>query len=144
MTVRAAVILARLAHLAHVLAQLERLSLMTSEERDRDPLTLLAAERALQVAAEAVFDVGHHLLAGRGRRIPASYRDIVPALVNEGALPETLGRRLEGMAGLRNILVHDYAEVDPRRIWESIEQHLGDLNEVHRALSGIPELNRLP
>lgn len=70
MTVRPAVILARLAHLAAVLDSLRRLRAMSGEERARDPLHRLAAERALHVAAEAIFDIGHHVLAGRGLPIP--------------------------------------------------------------------------
>jgi uncharacterized protein YutE (UPF0331/DUF86 family) len=110
MTVRPAVVLARLAHLGKVLDQLRRLKSMTKDERSRDPLNELAVERCLHVAAEAIFDIGHHVLAGRARPVPAAYRDIVPALVKEGILEPSLGERLEGMAGLRNILVHDYVD----------------------------------
>jgi uncharacterized protein YutE (UPF0331/DUF86 family) len=140
MTVRPGVVLARLAHLAHVLAQLERLRSMSQVERLRDPLHELAAERAMHVAAEAIFDIGHHVLAGRSRPVPSTYRDIVPALVAEGILETSLGNRLSGMAGLRNILVHDYVDIDPARVWEAVDEHLEDLENVLKALSSLPEL----
>ncbi|HEY6882308.1 MAG TPA: HepT-like ribonuclease domain-containing protein [Polyangiales bacterium] len=72
MTVRPEVVRERLAHLALVLTQLERLRSMPSEQRSADVLYQLAAERALQVAAEVLFDIGHHVLAGRGARVPSS------------------------------------------------------------------------
>jgi uncharacterized protein YutE (UPF0331/DUF86 family) len=141
-TVRPAIVLARLAHLGTVLAQLERLGKLSAEERAREPLLLLAAERALHVAAEAIFDIGHHVLAGRGRPLPATYREVVPDLVREGVLAAELGSRLVGLAGLRNILVHDYIDVDAARVWELIDARLGDLWDVHRALGALPELAR--
>jgi uncharacterized protein YutE (UPF0331/DUF86 family) len=53
-----------------------RLTRLTREER-RDPIHLLALERALQLAAEVRFDIGHHVLAGRGQRVPAHCREVV-------------------------------------------------------------------
>jgi uncharacterized protein YutE (UPF0331/DUF86 family) len=139
-TVRPGVVLARLAHLGQILGQLERLGGLAAEERLGDPLHQLAAERGLHVAAEAIFDIGHHLLAGRGRPVPPTYREVVPALVREGILEAALGSRLEGMAGLRNILVHDYVDIEPARVWQAVDDHLHDLKAVHAALSALPEL----
>ena len=115
MTVRPAVVLARLAHLGAVLTQLERLRAMPAAER-ADPLYQLASERALHVAVEAVLDIGHHVLAGRGLPIPGTYREVVPALVAGGVFAAALASRLEGMAGMRNILVHDYVDVDAKQV----------------------------
>lgn len=143
MTVRPAVVLARLAHLGAVLTQLERLRALSVQER-ADPLFHLAAERALHVSIEVVLDVGHHVLAGRGHPIPATYREVVPALVKHGIFPAELGVRLDGIAGMRNILVHDYVQVDPGQVWAVIEQRLGDLRGVHAALVALPELGRQP
>ncbi len=141
MTVRPAVVLARLAHLGEVIVQLKRLRALSAEER-ADPLRELAAERALHVAIEAVLDVGHHLLAGRGHPIPATYREVLPALVLHGIVATALGARLEGMAGMRNILVHDYVHVDPTQVWAVVDHKLDDLQDVHAAFAALPELGR--
>ena len=31
-----------------------------------------------------------------------------------------------GMAGFRNLLVHEYLNIDPRRVYENWQEHLGD------------------
>ncbi|MBI2388265.1 MAG: DUF86 domain-containing protein [Deltaproteobacteria bacterium] len=144
MTVRPAVVLARLAHLAQVLAALRRLQQMPRERRDADPLLELAAERALHVAAEAIFDIGHHVLAGRGLPIPATYREVLPALSRASVIEPSLEARLVGLAGLRNLLVHDYGDVDPARLWELIDARLDDLDGAHRAFAALPELASPP
>jgi uncharacterized protein YutE (UPF0331/DUF86 family) len=139
-TVRPAVVLARLAHFGQALAQLDRLKQMPAETRGSDPLLLLAAERALHIATEAAFDIGHHVLAGRGLAVPSAYRDVIPALSRSGIVPATLQVRLIGLAGLRNLLVHDYADVDPIRVWELVDTRLDDLRDLHACLSALPEL----
>lgn len=141
MTVRPAVVIGRLAHLGAVLSQLERLRDLAPEQR-RDALYELAAERGVHVVIEAILDVGHHVLAGRGLPVPATYRDVIPALVSNGVLAPELGARLDGMAGMRNILVHDYVDVDSSYVWAVIDQRLGDLRAAHAQLSALPELTR--
>lgn len=61
-------------------------------------------------------------------------------LVQAGVLDAQLGARLDGLAGLRNILVHDYVAIDESRVWQALDQHLGDLTAVHQALGALPEL----
>ncbi len=139
MTVSPEVVRARLAHLAHILTQLQRLRELSPAERAQ-PLYRLAAERALHVAAEAIFDIGHHVLAGRGLKLPQAYRDVLPALVAAGVVPAELGKKLDGLAGLRNIIVHDYVEVDEARLWTLIEDRLADLQGAYQALSQLEEL----
>ena len=83
MSVRPEVILARLAHPGAVLASLRRLRALRAAG-DGASLHELAAERALHIAAEAIFDIGHHVRAGRGLPIPGAYRDVLPALAAQG------------------------------------------------------------
>jgi uncharacterized protein YutE (UPF0331/DUF86 family) len=141
MTVRPEVVLARLAHLARALVQLERLGRLPLEDR-RDPIHLLALERAFQLAAEVLFDIGHHVLAGRGHSVPAHYREVIPALAEAGILDRSVAERLEGLAGLRNLIVHGYVEVDGDRLWALAETRIADLAAAHAALAALPELDR--
>jgi uncharacterized protein YutE (UPF0331/DUF86 family) len=140
MTVRKSVVLSRLAHLGKIIRELEKLQSLSGSVRDGDALVNLALERAFQIAAEAIFDIGHHVLAGRGMDVPTAYRDVLPALAQAGVIPEPVAVRLDGLAGLRNILVHDYAVVDRARLWELLDERLDDLRSIHAALSRIPEI----
>ena len=139
MTVRRSVLLSRLAHMGKVLGDLERLRTLPASARGEDGLANLALERALHVAAEALFDIGHHLLAGRGFAVPATYREVLPALVLAGIVDAALAARLDGLAGLRNILVHDYVGVDSTRLWRLLDDRLDDLRLAHATLASIPE-----
>lgn len=71
-----------------------------------------AVERGLQVAAEALFDAGAHLLASKFQESVDEYREIPSRLAARGVLRTHTASRLESLSGFRNVLVHQYAAVD--------------------------------
>ena len=86
-----------------------------------------AVERGLQVAAEALFDTGAHILAAEFQETVDAYREIPGRLLARGVISAATAERLEGLAGFRNVLVHDYAEIDLSRIVAGVER-LGDFD----------------
>lgn len=90
-------------------------------------------ERHLQVALQAVIDVALHILAEDSDRTPEEYGAAFPALAAEEVIDADLASRLRLAAGLRNLLVHAYADVDPVRIWGHLE-HLTDLEAFATAV----------
>jgi uncharacterized protein YutE (UPF0331/DUF86 family) len=139
-TVSKPVVVTRLTHLGNVIRDLERLRALPRLARETDAIANLALERALQIAAEAIFDIGHHILAGRGLNVPATYREVLPAIARAGVIDTTLLGRLEGLAGLRNILVHDYVAVELPRLWQLLDERHEDLQAIHAAFAAIPEI----
>ena len=91
-----------------------------------DPATEWARERGLQIAAQAVFDIGNHVLAGGFAERPADYASITAMLARKGVISDELEARLRGLAGFRNLLVHDYARVDSAKVLEMLETRLQD------------------
>ena len=83
-----------------------------------------SAERNLQVAIQICIDIGGHFVASLGFRTPETYADIFVILREEGVLSDSLSGVMQRMVGLRNILVHDYLEINPELVYE----HLDSLN----------------
>ena len=113
-----------------------RLQAALAEGRERflsDENIHLKAERCLQLAIQALLDVGTHIIADQGLNRPGGYEDVVPELGAAGILPAGLVERLSGIAGLRNILVHDYLTVDHGRMFDDLTTGLGDFEEFARA-----------
>lgn len=75
-------------------------------------------------------DIGNHLIADRGYRKPTTYGEIPKILAEEGVIGQDLADRMTGMAAFRNILVHDYLELDLAKIYRLIQERLGDLDEL--------------
>jgi uncharacterized protein YutE (UPF0331/DUF86 family) len=107
-----------------------------------DPYARLTLERAFHLAAEAALDVGEMLIARRGWTKPATYRDVVRVLGDEGVLPAEFADRFAGMASLRNLLVHDYTRIDHTRL-AALLHRLDDFRTYARhvvtALQEAPE-----
>lgn len=86
------------------------------------------AERNLQVAAQACIDIANHIIADRGYRTPQGYADSFAILLEEGVIPADLTDKMKMVAGFRNILVHDYLEIDDKIVYSSLRR-LDDFRE---------------
>lgn len=67
------------------------------------------------------------------RRPPTTARATFLSLATHGVIPLDLAQRLGGAAALRNLLVHDYAEVDVVRLAAVVRSDLGDLRALAAA-----------
>lgn len=84
-------------------------------------------ERLIELLVMAASDIVIHLLDSRGEPTPASYRSGFLLAGESGLLSAELGRSLALGAGLRNILVHEYEEIDYRLLHGSLPTILDDM-----------------
>lgn len=89
-------------------------------------------ERHLQLALQAAIDVALHVVAEASADTPENYGAAFVLLAEGDVLDEALAARMRQAAGLRNVLVHAYLEVDPSLIWEHL-QRLDDLRNFAAA-----------
>lgn len=112
----------RLFKLEQSLRKLRELSKVSWDEYIKDEGIQDRAERNLQIAAQICIDIGSHVIADRAYRPPCSYGDIFTVLLEEGLLPQALANTMKQIAGFRNILVHDYLEVDHNIVYDSLKK----------------------
>jgi uncharacterized protein YutE (UPF0331/DUF86 family) len=84
-------------------------------------------EHTLQVAIQAALDVASHIVSDERLGEPETNRELFDLLIRGGRLPETLASSLRDMAGLRNVLVHGYQDVDLGIVEDVLAHHLDDL-----------------
>lgn len=89
---------------------------------------LPAAKYRMVVAVEAATDIADHIIAAEGLRPSTSFADSFRSLGEGGWLPDDLASVLEDAARFRNLLVHQYADVDDERVIEILRTRLGDLD----------------
>jgi uncharacterized protein YutE (UPF0331/DUF86 family) len=106
-----------------------------------DPIIEGALCRYLQLAIECVLDIGEIIVAGEGWPRPPTNREVILELGRRGVLPAGFSRKLSGAAGLRNVLVHDYVEIDLNLVVRHLSL-LGDFDRFARAVASY--LKRRP
>lgn len=119
---------ARLERLERLIEQLEATADAGLEAYLADESLRLLTERRLQLAIQACIDAGAQLVSELSARAPSDYADVFSSLADGGFLERHLARSLGEAAGQRNLLVHDYLDIDDRRVFASLSR-LDDLRE---------------
>lgn len=125
----------RLRALADALADLEALRGTTSRRLRDEPLTRAAAERLVQVVVDLAIDINAHLAVSALGRAPATGRDSFALAAEVGAIDAELAERLAPAAGLRNVLVHRYADIRVELVADAIDTVLDGFAAYVRAVS---------
>lgn len=130
-------ILPRIDGIRKNLKKLEQLSLLPFDQFSTgDPYDL--AQHHLRLALEGVFHIASHLLS----RIPGGraveYKEIAKKMGEFNLVPRDFAKRaLVPMAGMRNILVHTYADINPKKLHEIICKHLIDIDQYLKEIKLI-------
>lgn len=77
-----------------------------------EPVTRAAIERLLQVIVDLAFDINSNLVSKTLGRSPETGRSSFSDLAEAGVIAATLADSLAPSAGLRNVLVHHYVDLD--------------------------------
>jgi uncharacterized protein YutE (UPF0331/DUF86 family) len=124
------VILKRVGRIRKCVASLETIRRTYSKERFLgDELVRAAAERNIQVAIQSILDICNHLVADMKLEIPDEEKQAVMILARHKVIPQSLSKTLTAMAGMRNVLVHEYLDVDPIRVYSVMSRNLGDFEK---------------
>ncbi len=132
------VVRARIAKIREYVALLRKIRGLADEAHFiKDPLIYGNAERYLQLAIQAVLDISNHIVADMKLNLPADTRELFDLLARHKVLSASLSKKLIPMAGFRNILVHEYLEIDRRRVYRALKDDLGDFEKFIKAVSKL-------
>ena len=132
------VVQARIAKIRDYVALLRKIRRLADERRFvKDPLIYGNAERYLQLAIQAVLDISHHIVADMKLNLPTDTKELFSLLTTHKVLPVRLSKKLVSMAGFRNVLVHEYLEIDRRRVYGVLRDDLGDFAKFIKAVSKL-------
>ena len=119
------------------ITELRRLAAMDDATLQADPERMPGVKYRLQIAVEACIDAAEHLIASEGLRAPESFADTFTVLGEAGRLDATLARSLEDAARFRNLLVHQYADVDDDRVREILRTRVVDFERFRTAVARL-------
>ena len=102
----------KLRRIEELLAVLGDLGALDAARLRSDVTTALAVERALTLVVELAFAVNSHVAVARLSRAPDTHAESFVLVADAGAVERELAARLVPSAGMRNVLVHAYLDVD--------------------------------
>lgn len=89
-----------------------------------------AVERNLQLAIEALNDMASHVVADENLGTVERAQDLPALFAEHGLIDDDLRARWHDMVGFRNVLVHDYVELDRELVYDVLQEQLGDLQRL--------------
>ena len=128
------VIMAKLSKLKQYLNYLRELRRSNFEDFMGDFKITGAVERYLQVSIECMIDVGNEIISSLQLQRPERYRDIPYILARSGVISERFADTMASMIGFRNLLVHDYAAINLKLVYEFLQTKLTDFEEFIRQI----------
>jgi uncharacterized protein YutE (UPF0331/DUF86 family) len=118
-------ILAKLAELDGYLRELDSIRPATREQF-RAIETKRACERLLQISIETVVSVCQLFVTGQRLGLPSEENDIFEKLVRASVISSDLATILHRMKGFRNILVHEYGDIEDDLVFQFLTTRTGD------------------
>ena len=84
-------------------------------------------EHTLQLAIQGIVDVASHIASDDRLGEPSTNYELLDLLCGAGWIDETQRKTLRAMIGFRNVLVHEYVDVDLAIVRDVLEHRLSDL-----------------
>lgn len=117
----------KLQELELYLNQLKKHQSVTADLLENDLDKAWIVQHGLQLCIQLTLDIGNHILAAKG--VPVQeYADIFPELARLNIIPKDFAESVKGMAGLRNLLVHEYTGINMTVMADVINNRLTDFS----------------
>ena len=91
-------------------------------------------ERTLHLACECCLDISAHIVSRMGFREAGDNKDLFLILFENHVISESICTVMVKMAKFRNIVVHDYARIDPEIVIGILSKNLRDLKSFAKEI----------
>ena len=126
-------ILSRVAELDGYLRELETLRPATRKEFDSIERKR-ACERLLQISIETTVGICKLFVVGLRLGLPADENDIFEKLETAKVVSPGMAKVLRNMKGFRNVLVHEYGDVNDDLVFLFLSTRTGDFTAFRRGI----------
>ena len=131
------IVVNKLSSLEETLEKLKKYQTLSKEEYFADERNELSVERLLQTGLETVVDIARYLIIENKLQKPGEKNSEFEILANSEIITKELATKLTKAKSFRNVLVHDYMDVDPEIVFENLQNNLGDLEQFVQIISKV-------
>ena len=89
-----------------------------------DLKTKAACERYFEKIVESLIDLAYLIIKEKSLKAPEGDKETFDSLANAQIIPESLAIKLKEAKGMRNIISHQYGNIDDEVVFESITHEL--------------------
>ncbi len=104
-------------------------------EYERDFRVKAICERYFEKIVEAGVDLAYFFIREKKWKFPETEKELFNTLSEQGVISERLALRLKDAKGMRNILAHQYGEVNDKAVFTAVTEELGP--DVLEFLEGV-------
>ncbi len=109
----------------------------SAEEIAHDITVKGAVERYLYLAVQATIDLAEAVIAYKKFRKPSTMGESFYILSEEKIISREFAEKLAKMVGFRNVVAHDYEEVDSGVVFNILHHELSDIENFIKICSQI-------
>jgi len=128
----------KLAELERYVTELKKYRHYEVEDLRADLGKQWMVSHGLQLAIQVILDIGNHILSDRGINAE-DYTDVIDKLGEHLILPPEFTKRIRGMAGFRNVIIHGYSVLDLNKVHSVLKDNLPDFLEFARYIANFLE-----
>lgn len=128
------IILKKISHIRNNLSRLKNKKGISLESFKNDIDAQDIILHNLQLVIQGCIDIGSHIIADEGWGIASSIGEIFYILNDRSVLKIDITERMVLMVGFRNILIHEYEEVNLDIVHNILVSHLDDIDEYLMAI----------
>jgi uncharacterized protein YutE (UPF0331/DUF86 family) len=113
-----------------------RLTVLAEDPRtafDADPVLRDVAERNFEVAAQCVIDIAMRIRSLEQAPRTSDAAEAIRGLSELGVVPSGFAKSLSPLAGFRNVLAHEYLDVD----WDVVFAAFSKLGDLQRFAAAV-------
>jgi uncharacterized protein YutE (UPF0331/DUF86 family) len=121
---RRAVVEIRLKELDAVVSQLDKYRHLSPAVMAQDLEKRWAMERGLEAGAQLILEIADNILSNQFGHYSETYENALSGLFEMDVISEGLYLQIKGLGGLRNILVHQYIQIDLDLVFNSLLKSL--------------------
>lgn len=129
------VVLTRLREMQRLLDDLEKVGEVDVARLDDDRMLRHAVERIITALVDLAVSINGHLAIARGAAAPITYRASFAAAAAAGVVDAETAQRLERAAGMRNVLVHGYVDVEVAEVARAVPAARRDIGAYVRQVA---------
>ncbi len=127
----------KLSRLNMYLDKLSPVAKKSLKEYLKEDYVRFSTERLIQLIVECATDINNHVVVETGHRPPEDYRSSFIKAAETGLITTQLAAKIQGSAGMRNIIVHEYMDIDHQLVFKIIPVALRHYREYIKQVNAF-------